>query len=527
MSLKVRNVSRMKKGLSRLAMLFAMFACVRTSLAYVSNWNDRPEFAVRLEDGFRTGIPFIDAFKVPLGGVIGREIALGDLLPYGDRVSVIHAPFPEKLVPGQREFTVIRGTASGPWQLQRITARELQDGTCRATSFTAEVQGVGYRTKACLDAFLVRLTSLLDVAFGPHEGSGDRRSWLFGKDGRMFRLEAELVCCKSEYDERYTCLLTCALVDSQAESSLTPHIYVEDKDSDSALAELRLVTEIGVCEAETWGEMEVHVMRSYVFTNEAAKAVEKLHSQDRHNVEQAEAFRSNFWQIVREAVETDDVRSCLASRTAFDALRADPEFLARVDRRRRSELALGAALALRDSGPREEWVRQTACGLAEEYARAGEFNRWNMQKIFPEIKERRLDALPLLIQPAEVPQDADWVTRSFPVEQASEMNKVGYYDWVDDKVGYGLQNGYYKIVIVLPSSITNETLLTVGELSVKARGPSVCSFLLEKGVDYKFNAVPISNDIGWYVTDDLAGPLLGGSQNRESRRQDQRRFRDR
>lgn len=114
-------------------------------------------------------------------------------------------------------------------------------------------------------------------------------------------------------------------------------------------------------------------------------------------------------------------------------------------------------------------------------------------------------------------QDEDWVRLSFPKEKAEEILKVGYAKWVDDTVGYGLQNGYFKFVVVLPEGIVFPTQIYVNGQSVCARRPGEYVFLAEKGVQFNFNCTPFDSRIKYLVTDDMAIPPYDPSQPKWAR----------
>ena len=87
---------------------------------------------------------------------------------------------------------------------------------------------------------------------------------------------------------------------------------------------------------------------------------------------------------------------------------------------------------------------------------------------------------------------------------------TGQEDWwreyVDEMVGSGLENGYYKLTATFPQEGFRRTVLTVGWEEIVVAEPGEYVFLLEKGEDYEFDIEPFSPDVSFEVVDDI--PIL-------------------
>ena len=87
---------------------------------------------------------------------------------------------------------------------------------------------------------------------------------------------------------------------------------------------------------------------------------------------------------------------------------------------------------------------------------------------------------------------------------------TGQEDWwreyVDEMVGSGLENGYYKLTATFPQEGFRRTVLTVGWEELVVAEPGEYVFLLEKGEDYEFDIEPFSPDVSFEVVDDI--PIL-------------------
>ena len=104
-------------------------------------------------------------------------------------------------------------------------------------------------------------------------------------------------------------------------------------------------------------------------------------------------------------------------------------------------------------------------------------------------------------------QDPRWVKLSYGSEKARTINAKGYAAWVDETLGYGLENGYYKLVVVVPEGVALPMVLTVGEFRVRVTRAGSYPFLLEKGVENMLNAEPFDARIKFLATDDMAREL--------------------
>ena len=79
-------------------------------------------------------------------------------------------------------------------------------------------------------------------------------------------------------------------------------------------------------------------------------------------------------------------------------------------------------------------------------------------------------------------------------------------EYVNETVGTGLENGYYKLTATFPQVGFRRTVLTVGYDEIVVAEPGEYVFLLEKGTDYEFDIEPFSPDVSFEVVDDI--PLL-------------------
>ena len=79
-------------------------------------------------------------------------------------------------------------------------------------------------------------------------------------------------------------------------------------------------------------------------------------------------------------------------------------------------------------------------------------------------------------------------------------------EYVDETVGTGLENGYYKLTASFPQAGFRRTVLTVGWEEIVVAEPGEYVFLLEKGEDYEFDIEPFSPDVSFEVVDDI--PLV-------------------
>ena len=113
-------------------------------------------------------------------------------------------------------------------------------------------------------------------------------------------------------------------------------------------------------------------------------------------------------------------------------------------------------------------------------------------------------------------QGADWVRMNFDrlrgldpaLDDADDILRYGYASWVNRRVGYGLENGLYKLTATFTNTPSGTVWLDVGELTVAVTNAGEYVFLLEKGVDYYFDTYPRAHDVIYSTRDDLAAPLL-------------------
>ena len=78
--------------------------------------------------------------------------------------------------------------------------------------------------------------------------------------------------------------------------------------------------------------------------------------------------------------------------------------------------------------------------------------------------------------------------------------------YVDETVGVGLTNGYYKLTAIVSDRNFERRVITVGDEKVVAAEPGEYVFLLEKGEDYNIEVYPFSSEVSFEAVDDL--PLV-------------------
>ena len=145
------------------------------------------------------------------------------------------------------------------------------------------------------------------------------------------------------------------------------------------------------------------------------------------------------------------------------------------------------------------------------------------------IKNRTLSILPELCRngdvsvitngvtevfPRELPfahdgfgQDAEWVAANFT--NAAEIAAAGgYAAWVDEQVGEGLTNGYFKFTATFPDDPLETVQLLVGDYSLAVTNAGEYVFLLEKGAEYEYGTVPFLTNVAYSAVDDV--PLMRG-----------------
>lgn len=111
-------------------------------------------------------------------------------------------------------------------------------------------------------------------------------------------------------------------------------------------------------------------------------------------------------------------------------------------------------------------------------------------------------------------QSDDWVRANFT--NAEEILAVGYAEWVDEQVGIGLENGFYKFTATFLEPPRRTTLLTVGDLKVCVTNAGEYTFLLGKGVYYEL-ALSSECSVTYEAVDDVASRrmMLGKCRSNE------------
>ena len=119
-----------------------------------------------------------------------------------------------------------------------------------------------------------------------------------------------------------------------------------------------------------------------------------------------------------------------------------------------------------------------------------------------------------VLVPYEIPfahdgfgQDEEWV-RANCGDTADDALAVGYSAWVDEQVGVGLANGLYRFTATFAEPPPEPIRLVVGDLSVCVTKAGVYSFLLKKGINYKFWTSPHVESVRYEYADDAPS---GGS----------------
>ena len=89
---------------------------------------------------------------------------------------------------------------------------------------------------------------------------------------------------------------------------------------------------------------------------------------------------------------------------------------------------------------------------------------------------------------------------------------TGQEDWwreyVDEMVGAGLENGYYKLTATFPQEGFRRTMLTVDWEEIVVAEPGEYVFLLEKGNNYDIDLDPFVDGVAFEAVDDI--PAAGG-----------------
>ena len=99
-------------------------------------------------------------------------------------------------------------------------------------------------------------------------------------------------------------------------------------------------------------------------------------------------------------------------------------------------------------------------------------------------------------------QDDDWVIAN--IDDADAALASGYPDWVDAQIGVGLTNGLCKFTAYFADDPPEPTQLYIGDYSICVTNAGEYSFVLEKGVEYEFGTWPFTDDVDYFVEDDLA-----------------------
>lgn len=106
-------------------------------------------------------------------------------------------------------------------------------------------------------------------------------------------------------------------------------------------------------------------------------------------------------------------------------------------------------------------------------------------------------------------QDEEWIAANFT--NATEILAVGYPQWVDAQVGENLTNGLYKFTVTIPDVPPETIQLVVGDYSVAVTNSGDYVFLLEKGIDYQYGAVPFMSNVTCSAVDDV--PQMRGGRS--------------
>ncbi len=96
-------------------------------------------------------------------------------------------------------------------------------------------------------------------------------------------------------------------------------------------------------------------------------------------------------------------------------------------------------------------------------------------------------------------------------------------EYVDECVGSGLENGYYKLTAIFPSGYFRRTQLCVGDERIVVAEPGEYVFLLEKGIEYPIEMEPFVDGVLFDAVDDIPDedglmmPLTLGQGRREGK----------
>lgn len=110
-------------------------------------------------------------------------------------------------------------------------------------------------------------------------------------------------------------------------------------------------------------------------------------------------------------------------------------------------------------------------------------------------------------------QDEEWVRAHFDLlkkvdgglTNVDQVLSVGYANWVDSKVGFGLTNGLFKFTADFSENPLETTRLRVGDYALAVTNAGECVFVLKKGEEYEFDTWPGDERVDYWMQDDL-GP---------------------
>ena len=115
-------------------------------------------------------------------------------------------------------------------------------------------------------------------------------------------------------------------------------------------------------------------------------------------------------------------------------------------------------------------------------------------------------------------QDEHWVRANFDrlrgldpdLTDADDILSRGYLNWVNDRVGYALTNGFYKFTALFENDPLEATQLYIGNYVVSVTNAGEYVFLLEKGTDYEFGTRPFNGNVDYWAQDDMVAnaPLM-------------------
>ena len=102
--------------------------------------------------------------------------------------------------------------------------------------------------------------------------------------------------------------------------------------------------------------------------------------------------------------------------------------------------------------------------------------------------------------------DQDWDPRWWDGDYTGQPE--GWVEYVDEMVGTGLENGYYKLTATFPSGYFRRTVLSVGDERIIVADPGKYVFLLEKGNEYEIGLEPFVEGVEFDAVDDI--PVADG-----------------